>query len=73
MFGIILKGVCEVKLGYKVALSLTDYADLKLQGDWKRLWNLTLPPKGKHLLSRPETHLRGMTVNSHPQAFSLKV
>ena len=24
-------------------------------------------------LSRPETHLRGMTVNSHPQAFSLKV
>ena len=25
------------------------------------------------LLSRPETHLRGMTVNSHPQAFSLKV
>ena len=25
------------------------------------------------LVSRPETHLRGMTVNSHPQAFSLKV
>ena len=25
------------------------------------------------LLSRPETHLRGMTINSHPQAFSLKV
>ena len=24
-------------------------------------------------MSRPETHLRGMTVNSHPQAFSLKV
>ena len=24
-------------------------------------------------LSRPETHPRGMTVNSHPQAFSLKV
>ena len=24
-------------------------------------------------MSRPETHPRGMTVNSHPQAFSLKV
>ena len=52
MFGIILTGVCVVKLGYKVALSLTGYADLKLQGDWKRLWNLTLPSKGKHLLWR---------------------
>ena len=29
---------------------------------------------GKMLrMSRPETHLRGMTFNSHPQAFSLKV
>ena len=41
-----------VKSVYKVVLSLTDYVDLKLQGDWKGLWNLTLPPKLKHLLWR---------------------
>ena len=41
-----------VKLGYKVTLSLTDYAYLKLQGDWKQLWNLALPLKVKYLLWR---------------------
>ena len=35
-----------------MALSLTDYVELKLQGDWKRLWNLVILLKVKHLLWR---------------------
>ena len=36
-------------------------------------WKPSYITKSELKVSRPETHPRGMTVNSHPQAFSPKV
>lgn len=46
------KGMYSVKSGYKVAMGFTSEQRNAIPGDWRKMWNLSVPPKFKFLAWR---------------------